>query len=498
MEDVVLEDETGGWALVSNPIGSAYYFFGPTEWGTSAGSPQGDCYFEASDEQWFWLGDNGGGRPVGEGHFPMRIVGFTDDVTDVRWTNLVIVNTGTRAQFIAGDANVDIMYLNNVAFTNVGTITFPAQDVGNKYADNCIFNNCDIVDPNTIDMASPIFNGANDPNGALWIKASVDNITDASFTSDGSGHAVYITEPGTYDFDNWSFTGYSAAGSPPVDAAVYNNSGGLVTINILNGGDTPSVRNADGSPASTTVINNSVTLLVQGVSEGAAVKIVANETVGTITTGDVLLEALADANGEASTSLNYEAAFDPSGLDVITRVRASGLPTAAIQDDNGVFTDETTAANSANPADMNLLPAVPVVNQDNYLFGHAEMFDKLKIEINTVGLGGFTITWQYWNGAWTNLSNVIDGTNSFANSGVNYVEFDMPTDWALTTINSQGPYYYIRAAYTAGTVTQSPKGTRCSLNVTRYLPFTQDGTVTSDGLTVTASWVEDTIAQFKP
>jgi len=72
----------------------------------------------------------------------------------------------------------------------------------------------------------------------------------------------------------------------------------------------------------------------------------------------------------------------------------------------------------------------------------------------------------------------------------------MPGDWTTSTINSQGPYYYIRAAYTAGTVTVTPLGTRCSLDVTKYLPFVQDGTVTANGLTVTASWNEDTIATF--
>jgi hypothetical protein len=344
-------------------------------------------------------------------------------------------------------------------------------------------------------MDSPSFNGTTDANGALLIDESVDNLDNAVFLSDGTGHAIYITATGTYNFDNWTFSGFGADGT--TDAVVYNNSGGAVTINILNGGDTPSVRNGTGA---STTINNSVTLLVQGVTEGAAVKIVANETVGTITAGDIILEDLADTNGEATTTLNYEGAFEPSGLDVITRVRASGLPTAAIQDDNGVFTDETTAANSAVAADMNLLPATPVVNQDRYLFGHAEMFNKMKIAINTAGTGGFTITWQYWSagspGGWTNLADVVDDTSSFSVLGTNYVSYTMPSDWGTTTINGQGPYYFIRAAYTAGTVTVSPSGTRCSLDVNKYLPFVQNGTVTANGLTVTASWVRDTIATF--
>jgi hypothetical protein len=492
MVDVQGDDVTNGWGLVSNPLGDQYSFFAPTEWGNAAATA--DVYFTATDEQWFWIGDNGGGHAVGATHFPFRIVGNATDTIDIKWTNLVIVNTGTPAEFIAGDINVDVMEFTNVSFTGLGTITFPANDV-NKFADNCTFNNCGQVDPAGTNMDSPSFNGTTDANGALLIDESVDNVDNAVFLSDGTGHAIYITATGTYNFDNWTFSGFGADGT--TDAVVYNNSGGAVTINILNGGDTPSVRNGTGA---STTINNSVTLLVQGVTEGAAVKIVADETVGTITIGDVLLEALADVNGEASTTLNYEGAFAGSpavdGLEVITRVRSSGLPTAAIQDDNGVFTDETTAANSAVAADMNLLPATPVVNQDRYLFGHAEMFNKMKIAINTAGTGGFTITWQYWNGAWTNLTGVVDDTSSFSVLGTNYISFTMPGDWTKTTINGQGPYYYIRAAYTAGTVTVTPTGTRCSLDVNKYLPFVQNGTVTANGLTVTASWVKDTIATF--
>jgi len=301
--------------------------------------------------------------------------------------------------------------------------------------------------------------------------------------SDQEAQAIYSGGSGYYT-NNAIQT--HVGGSPLPSEGVWLSNAGAGTIAYLT---------SDGGTQFSTVL---APITVQGVTEGAAVKIVANETVGTVTTGDVILEQLADSNGEASTNITYQGAFDPSGLDIITRVRSSGLPTAAIQDDNGVFTDETTAANSAVTADMNLLPVTPVVNQDNYIFGHAEKFGKLKLDINTAGTGGFTITWQYWNGAWTNLTGVTDDTNSFSTISVNYVEWTIPGDWVTTTINSQGPYYYIRAAYTAGTVTISPTGTRCSLDVNRYLPFVQDGTVLSTGLTVTASWLRDTIAKFKP
>jgi hypothetical protein len=94
------------------------------------------------------------------------------------------------------------------------------------------------------------------------------------------GHAIIIETPGTYNFTNLTFTGFGGtAGSNPtansgsITAAVYNNSGGAVTINV-SGGTSPSVRNG---ASATTVVNAAVTLTVQatgGISlNGAEVRI---------------------------------------------------------------------------------------------------------------------------------------------------------------------------------------------------------------------------------
>lgn len=279
------------------------------------------------------------------------------------------------------------------------------------------------------------------------------------------------------------------------DAAFYNsNTSGTLTLSIAGGATAPSVRNAPG--ATTTIPAAVVTLRVEGVTEGTAVKIIANETAGTISSGDVIMEQLADSNGVAEDAgFSYEAAFG-AGLDVLVRIRNQGFPNAAILDDNGSFTDDTTAANSTTSDDMELLPATPVVNEDRFLFGHSEQFGQLKIDQSTAGTGGFGITWQYWNGAWTNLSGVTDGTSNFSTTGENIVSWTIPGDWATTTINSQGPFYYVRAAYTSGTVTIVPEARVVKLDVTRYLPFTQSREITASGLNVVATWVEDAISIF--
>jgi len=75
------------------------------------------------------------------------------------------------------------------------------------------------------------------------------DIEDCAFTSVGSGHAIEITATGTHDFFGNTFTGYGADSS--TDAAIYNNSGGLVTLTLGDGDPTPTIRN--GAGASTTI-----------------------------------------------------------------------------------------------------------------------------------------------------------------------------------------------------------------------------------------------------
>ena len=59
------------------------------------------------------------------------------------------------------------------------------------------------------------------------------NISSCDFdNTGGTGHALEITATGTYELSACSFTGYGASGTG--DAALYNNTGGEVIINVTN------------------------------------------------------------------------------------------------------------------------------------------------------------------------------------------------------------------------------------------------------------------------
>jgi len=172
------------------------------------------------------------------------------------------------------DPDMNTLAFQSITWTDAGAITGPAA-AGGKYFRSCIFNNCAQIDFSTVEVTDCIFNGTTDALGAIILNGGVsplgsktDNYSGLIFNSDGAGHAVYITAPGTYELVGWQFNGYG--GSPEANAAIYNNSGGLVTLNISGAGDTPTIRNGAGA---STVINNNVQVTITNIQPGTEVRV---------------------------------------------------------------------------------------------------------------------------------------------------------------------------------------------------------------------------------
>ena len=93
-------------------------------------------------------------------------------------------------------------------------------------------------------------------------------IRDRLATGTTAGHAIKIVTPGTYTFTGLTFDGFGADGTNT--AAVYNDSGGSVTI-VSDGGTTPTVRN--GAGASTALALPDVQLTFTGLKSGTEVQV---------------------------------------------------------------------------------------------------------------------------------------------------------------------------------------------------------------------------------
>lgn len=131
---------------------------------------------------------------------------------------------------------------------------------------------------------------------------------------------------------------------------------------------------------------------------------------------------------------------------------------AAIQEDNSLtsFVDETADANSAGANDTHLPD--PEDTNDALYFGMTNKFSAVVINIGTSGVGdavGAETAWEYSQGAaaWAALTEVTDDTTKLeAAPGAAVVSFLPPADWATDTVNTQGPFYFIRLRMTADNV----------------------------------------------
>lgn len=500
MADLVGDDITVGAGMFSNPVGSTYYIFAPTEWGAATGNTA----FSGTDEQWFYLGDNGGGHSVGTGNFFMRLLGGTG--TNIfRQTRVSNINVGSRCPFDMSHASFDELELDTTTWIDFGAITMPTVDVS-KFCNSSTFINCAQANLQSLDMDGCTFIGTTDATGAIIWDAddgSEENQVNMSFISDGTGHAIYLTvntaSTTTFNITGYEVSGYESTSGGATGNTVFlidNQADGDIVINVVDGTGAFSYELTSGTASSVTV-NQSVSVTVAGVSRGTPVKIIARETLGSVTTGDVLFEGFASATGQVSYSHN-----DEGSLDISVVARNQGVATACVADDGGVFVDETSEGSSNTTADMTLLPTTPVVS-DAYYFGHQEEFSRLKIDVSTAQAKGTVVTWEYWNGAWVALSGVTDASSSFSVAGKSIVSWTAPGDWATTSVTNQanaGAMYFVRARVTtAGGAGATAVGRKVQLDTTRYLPYTAAREIaTGAGLADNATWQEDTISKFAP
>lgn len=278
MVDVAADDVAVGMGLFNNPKGSEYGFFGPTEWGNDGAA---DSYFDDADGQWFFIGDNNGGHIVASPHFPFRMVGNSTSVNSFVATRITIVNTGVRAEFDWTNADMDIIKWDTCTFVDLGVISCPVQDAGNKFANNCVFINCAQMDWSSMDMDGNTVIGSTNVLGTiLWDEntdeSNQDNIT---FTSTGTGHAIHVfpvgAGPFTFNIDGYSVSGYETLDDTGTGNTVFLIDSALdadITINVSNGTGTFSFEKASGYTGAV-VIDATVTTTLTGLVNNTEVSV---------------------------------------------------------------------------------------------------------------------------------------------------------------------------------------------------------------------------------
>lgn len=192
--------------------------------------------------------------------------------TRVEWTNISITALGTNnpGRFVVNSANPTVI-ITNGTWTDFGITTMRS----NTDITGLTWRNCDLITMNggTIDQC--LIDQHSGTHAVLT--TSPAGITDTNFISSGTGHAVRCDTTGTFNWTGNTDSGYtgtrgtnSTPASGSANAMFYNNSGGLITLNVSGGGQSPSVRNGAGA---TTTVNNNVSVTFDGLVANTEVRV---------------------------------------------------------------------------------------------------------------------------------------------------------------------------------------------------------------------------------
>ncbi|MFC1627272.1 hypothetical protein ACFL18_01795 [Patescibacteria group bacterium] len=230
--------------------------------------------------------------------------------SNVDWTGIQVSALGTQSPglfTVSANATVD---LDGCTFNDMGTFTF----MSNSTITDTTFRRCAALTQASSTITGCTIAGATTADGVAFITSDdLASISNCSFTF-SDGHAIMLTSahaasPTEHTFTGNTFTGYSGTpGSNLVessgsnDAAIYNNSGKHLIINITGGVTSPSVRNGAGA---TTTINNyiDVTVTIKNpagvVLPGVEVAIFQDNAART----PVLASTPTDEDGQVTTSV---------------------------------------------------------------------------------------------------------------------------------------------------------------------------------------------------
>lgn len=185
------------------------------------------------------------------------------------FSGLTIVNANVTLR--------NVMTFDNMTFSQCPTVVTTGCTVTNAAFADTIANSLTVS--STTSITTSTFDTRTIAAGSGLVTLTTTTgvpISNSTFTgSTTTGHAIIITVPGTYSFSGLTFTGYNGTpgdnatpNSGSTSAAVYNNSGGAVIIQVT-GGSQPSVRNGAGA---TTDVQASADVTITGLIAGSEVR----------------------------------------------------------------------------------------------------------------------------------------------------------------------------------------------------------------------------------
>lgn len=297
------------WGICREVAAGVFGLQGPLIFGDNAGT--GSIDFYATDEIVSFED-----RSIGTDKYYITVTGNSTGTTSFQLGTQVgaaylgqdgctlSCPVGVGAYFDASNVDVDyiLLYGSTFAGLNAGMdFSADATNGPNHEIYGNSFVGCAQIDPGKTNFkGNSVSDSTDSATGSILLDVDGTGAwEDLSFTSGGTGHAIYITEPGTYTFTNFIYSNFGA--DDTTDAEVYNDSGDLVTINVL-GGDSPSVRNGSGA---STDINNTVTLEIHVVDVDGNDVETAQVAIYKTSDDSELMNKDSDVDGLAEEDFNY-------------------------------------------------------------------------------------------------------------------------------------------------------------------------------------------------
>ncbi len=220
-----------------------------------------------------------------------NFMGITIDLqnaaTNIDWANGVIKAPGTVKGDIVVSGTAGAFDATGMALDGLRTIDLTSACT---LLDSTIVD-CDKLNQNGATLTGLAILGATTADGEAFIISDNPGLVSDCSCTFSDGHAIEITAIGTYTFDGNSFTGYGADDTN--DAAIYNNSGGLVTLNVVNSTN-PTVRNGAGA---STIVNNNITATITVKDEAGVVIQSARVSVRLDSDNSEILSGITNASG---------------------------------------------------------------------------------------------------------------------------------------------------------------------------------------------------------
>lgn len=136
----------------------------------------------------------------------------------------------------------------------------------------------------------------------------------------------------------------------------------------------------------------------------------------------------------------------------LARLKTRVEPSALYGYTGSAYSDLLTASRNTTTDDVNLATVFTTVGTDALYVGSAQPFRGLSVRMqDSVSAVASVLTVAYWNDGWTTLAihNGTAKTTGKTFSGGGAVTWSLPADWVVRTLNSAGPYYWVKLTVSA-------------------------------------------------